>query len=173
MTSPQKTGSIVWTDPKPLSEYRTCPKGQGIYAIGRARDKAMPVAPTPEFDAYMFNWPDNLEPLYVGISENNGEGIRRRVRSHFKGKGNKRVFDLVRNGEELWFVACSGEDVVNYEALFLIAFTPGTGFIANKRSETRNHAKRLNRKIDAEMRAKGLDPNYQPWLNDPDYFLDG
>ncbi|MGF0539378.1 hypothetical protein ACQQ2Q_15385 [Agrobacterium sp. ES01] len=63
--------------------------------------------------------------------------------------------------------------MVNFEALFLMAFTPGTGFIANKRSETRNFAKRLNSKIDAEMRAKGIDPNYQPWLDDPDYFLDG
>jgi len=173
MNSRKKTSSIIWSDPEPLSRYGTCPKGPGIYAIGRARNELLPIEPTAEFDAYMFNWPDNLEPLYVGISESGAEGVRRRIRTHFRGRGNKKIAELVRAGKKLWFVACSGEEVVNFEALFLTAFAPGSGFIANKRSETRNFGKRLNRKIEADMRAKGIDPNCQPWLDDPDYFRDG
>lgn len=83
------------------------------------------------------------------------------------------IRDMMLAGDDLWFVFCSGADVVNYEALFLIAFTPQTGFVANRRSETRNFAARLHREIDRDLQSKGLDPNYRPWESDPDYFVDG
>lgn len=157
----------------PLEQYRDCPTGPGIYAIGRARDPGSPVTASNEFDAYIFNWPDNLAPLYVGISESPGEGLRRRLRSHFRGRGNREVAHLLGQGERLWFVVSRGREVVNFEALFLIAFGSGTGFIANRRSETRNFAKRAVRTVDAEMRRNGFDPDDQPWLGDEDYFRDG
>lgn len=121
----------------------------------------------------MFNWPENLLPRYIGISESKGEGVRRRIRAHAKCKGNKAIADLVQSGQPLWYVTCIDESAVNLEALFLVAFTKDTGFIANVRSETRNFAKRLHKVIDAELVAKGIDPSDQLWLEDPDYFRDG
>jgi len=161
--------TIVWNDPLPLERYRYCPTGPGIYAIGRARDPNCPIAPNAEFDAYAFNWPDNLAPLYVGISESSSEGLRRRLRSHFRGRGNKQIAHLLEQGEQLWFVACCGREVVNYEALFLVAFSAGTGFVANRRSETRNFAKRAVRSADAKLRERGFDPDDRHWLDDEDH----
>jgi len=165
--------SINWSIPYPIIQYKECPTGPGIYAIGKAIDASKPVNPASEFDPYMFNWPDNLQPVYIGISESSGEGLRRRVRSHFKGRGNKKVANLIHSGENLFFMYCRGQDVVNFEALFLMVFTPGTGFTANKRSELRNFSVRLNKRIDSELIKKGIDPYNQPWMHDPDYFNDG
>lgn len=168
-----KLSTIVWSSPLPLKDYRQCAKGPGIYAIGRVRDPDQPVVSGTEFDAYMFNWPDNLAPLYVGISESRGEGLRRRLRTHYRGRGNKQIARLVAQGEALWFVACSGSAVVNFEALFLVAFTPETGFIANRRSETTNFGKRMSRVIDDSLRSQGIDPSSLLVPGDEDYFRDG
>ena len=158
--------TIRWEPPQRLADYREAKRGPGIYIIGEAIDPAKPVTPNDEVDAYVFNWPDNLRSLYVGISLSRGEGVRLRLRQHFKGRGNRGIKSDLEAGKALWFVACYGEEVADFEALFIIMSTDG--FRHNVRDEKSRFARRLNRKIEENMRANGIDPDAVPWFDERD-----
>lgn len=99
---------LLWCDPCLLSNYLSWPKGPGLYVIGRARDPSIPVTVSNEYDGYALNWPDNFEGLYVGNSLSCREGVRARLRSHFRCRGNKLIATHIKAGECLYFIAIAG-----------------------------------------------------------------
>jgi len=142
--------SLDWTNPIPLKSYGSAPRGPGIYAIGEPIDQAKPVTPCDDYDAYFGLWPDNLRPVYVGISESNGQGVRGRLSSHARGKGNKFVAERIQAGLEMWFITISGKEVIEYEALFMCLKTTGQ-FEGNQRAESARSARRHMQNIRREM----------------------
>lgn len=142
--------SLDWTDPIILKKYGAAPKGSGIYAIGEPIDHAMPVTPCDNYDAYFGRWPNNLRPVYVGISESNGPGVRGRLSSHARGKGNKFVAEQIQAGVEMWFITISGKEVIEYEALLMCLKTTGQ-FEGNRRKESERSARRRMQNIRREM----------------------
>lgn len=142
---------LRWSGPWLLSSYLTLAKGPGIYVIGHATDASRPVTPGTEINSYLYNWPENFTSLYVGISESRREGARGRLRSHFRGRGNRDLAARQRNGQDLWFIAALGT-FASHEALFL---SLASGFFpSNVRDEGKRFAIRLNREIDAEIAAE-------------------
>lgn len=142
--------SLDWKDPIPLGKYGSAPKGPGIYAIGEPINPAIAVTPCDDYDAYFGRWPDNLRPIYIGISESAGQGVRSRLSSHARGKGNKLVTERIQAGADMWFVTISGKEVVEYESLFLCLKTTGQ-FEGNQREESERSARRQMKNIRKEM----------------------
>lgn len=142
--------SLYWKDPILLKEYGLAPRGPGIYAIGEPIDQAKSVTPCDDYDANLGCWPDNLRPVYVGISESAGQGVRGRLSSHARRKGNNFVAERIQAGAEMWFITISGKDVVEYEALFMCLKDTGQ-FEGNQRKESERSARRQMKKIRAEM----------------------
>lgn len=138
---------LIWGPPHLLANYARAPRAPGIYAIGRARDPALPVSPTDEIDPYLRNWPDNLEGLYVGISEDRRAGIRGRLSKHARGRGSRYVAQQIRAGQPLWYIAAAGDQLADYEALFL---TLTTIFVGNVRPEGQRMIRRMYQRIDAD-----------------------
>lgn len=140
--------SLFWSDPLPLFDHVQAPRGPGLYVIGMAHDPELPILPCAEIDPYMRNWPNNLRGLYIGISESRGEGVRRRLRCHAKGRGNRDLARRIAGGESLWFLTASGLELAAYEALFLMMTN---AFPSNIRAEGRRYVARLHRQIDREI----------------------
>lgn len=80
---------ITWSDPIELSRYRAALRQPGVYIIGAPIEPSRAVTGSTDDDAYLGrNWPDNFTPCYIGISESSRIGVRGRLRSHRRGKGN-------------------------------------------------------------------------------------
>ena len=141
---------LDWSDPILLKDYSSAPTGPGIYAIGEPIDLATPVTVCDDYDAYLGRWPNNLRPVYVGISESSGRGLRGRLSSHARQKGNKYVADRLRAGARMWFIAISGPEVIEYEAPFMCLKTTGQ-FEGNVREEAERSAKRRMKQTRHEM----------------------
>ncbi|PJE25726.1 hypothetical protein [Pseudooceanicola antarcticus] len=142
---------LRWSEPRLLADYLALPKGPGIYVIGHASDPVRKVQAGQEIDAYLYNWPENFTSLYVGISESRREGVRGRLRSHFRARGNADLAARQKRGEVLWYIAALGT-FASHEALFL-ALANGF-FPSNLRDEGKRFAIRLNREIDAQIAAE-------------------
>jgi len=140
-----------------LADFRRAPVQPGIYVIGKARDPAAPVVPNDDYDSYVANWPDNMDGLYVGISEGLTAGLRGRLRCHFRGKGNKDVARRLALGQRLWFITSTGLESANYEALFL-CLKSSNFLTSNVRGENSRFPRRLIRKVEADMRSRGIEP---------------
>lgn len=134
----------------PLADYRTAPRGPGLYIIGVVIDLTQPVELAEEADDYLLNYPKNLTLEYVGNSLSNGYGVRGRLSSHARGKGCKGVAELVSQGKALWFAAASGAAMAELEAVFL-ALRGQTLFPLNVREEHERSAARQHRAIRASM----------------------
>ena len=142
--------SLDWNDPILLKEYGSAPKGPGIYVLGEPIDTAMPVTPCGDYDAYLGRWPINLRPVYVGISESAGQGVRGRLSSHARGKCNKFVAERIQAGIGIWFITISGKDVIEHEALLMCLKSTGQ-FEGNVRKESERSARRQMKDIRREM----------------------
>lgn len=104
--------------PHKLCEYRKAPRSMGIYVIGSRTDPCSPMG-VKLTDAPYISWcPENFLPRYVGISESKSSGIRGRLSSHARSKGNKGVAKLIESGVELWFVCIEGAGNIEFEAVF-------------------------------------------------------
>ncbi len=141
---------LNWSDPIKLSCYLKSPHGAGIYAIGQPINLMTAITPCIEYDPYMGRWPNNMQPIYVGISESEGSGVRGRLSCHARQKGNKYIRELLIAGNELWFVTISGKEVIEYEALFLCLKMSGQ-FDGNIRPEAERSSSRRRNKIRQEM----------------------
>lgn len=144
--------SLEWCDPVRIQDYRTAPVGAGIYAIGEPIDLTMPVTACDKHDPYLGRWPNNFRLVYVGISASDGRGMRGRLSSHSRKKGNKYVAARLRVGAELWFITISGRAMIEYEALFMCLKTLGQ-FDGNEREEASRSSKRRMKQIRTEMGA--------------------
>jgi len=147
---------LDWADPLRLSEYRQSPRGQGIYIIGRPGDPDRPIEVSKGYDPYMGRWPENLFPLYVGISESMGRGVRSRLSLHARKKGNRCIAQHIDKGTSLWFVTISSTGMANFEALYL-CLQSGEQFECNVRSELERSAKRLRTEVRADLTQSELD----------------
>lgn len=142
---------ISWTDVKELKDYRSTFRKPGIYIIGGALDKNQPVTCRGDEDPYLQkNWPYNFTPYYIGISESNKVGVRGRLRSHFRRKGNKKIAMRILANETLYFIANHNDDIASYEALLLCLKTPNQ-FGDNVRPEVDRDASRRYRKVRESM----------------------
>lgn len=140
-----------WSNPLELSSYRDAKRMPGIYVIGGAVDRMMPVLGSGEDDPYLLrNWPDNYVPHYIGISETMSVGLRGRLSAHCRCKGNKGVANRVRAGEQLFFIVAYGADLAAYETLFLCLKSSGQ-FEDNVRPEHERDARRRYRKVRSGM----------------------
>lgn len=144
---------LQWSDPFPLADYKQAPRGPGIYIIGRS----ITVDPHPtqqtEDDPYLGRWPESFSPFYVGISEAKGAGVRERLSRHYRGKGNRRVADYLKQGGKLWFITVPGIEHIESEALLLCLQTRGQ-FDANIRREVERSMKRQAARVQNAMTAQ-------------------
>jgi len=142
-----------WSNPIPLQDYKHAPRGPGIYVIGRP----ITIDPHPtqqaEDDPYLGRWPESFSPLYVGISESKGAGIRGRLSSHCRSGGNSRVADHLKQGTKLWFIFVSSIKYIEGEALLLCLKT-SYQFDANVRSEMERSMRRQATRVRNAMTAK-------------------
>ena len=136
--------------PYELSDYRSSPKSKGIYVIGSKCDALKPMSRLFVEDSYFFWCPVNFKPRYVGVSESERSGIRARLSSHARSKGNKRITVLLKSEEPLWYICIEGEDKVRLEALFL-CLKGGNQFDCNIRSENNRSGKREYQKVRNSM----------------------
>lgn len=141
---------LDWSDPTSLRDYGLAPTGLGLYAIGEPIDETKPVTACDDYDAYFGRWPNDLRPVYVGVSESAGRGVRGRLSSHGRKKGNKYVADRLRAGAQMWFMTLSGREIVEYEALLLCLKKSGQ-FEGNVREEAERSAKRRMKQMRARM----------------------
>ena len=141
---------LNWTDPILLKNYSSAPKGAGLYVIGEPYNPLLPVTPSNVFDSYMGRWPDNLRAVYVGISESTKQGVRGRLSSHARSKGNKFVAGRIKAGGQMWFMTMSGLEFVEYEASFMCLKIFGQ-FEGNVREERERSAIRQINKYREEM----------------------
>jgi hypothetical protein len=146
--------SLDWSDAIKLDHYRLCPKSVGLYAIGEPEDPTLPITPAIEHNAYLGRWPENFRGLYIGISLAKREGIRGRLRSHYRGKGCKGLHAYLANGTDLHFIHIPGHGATNYEAAFIHIQQPGL-FPLNDRSELKRYSRRFLSAADDEARAAG------------------
>lgn len=136
--------------PHELSDYRKAPRSKGIYVIGSRFDLSIPLCAKFLDDPY-FRWcPENFVPRYVGISESKSSGMRGRLSSHARSKGNTGVARLIDSREELWFVCIEGAKRIELEAMFL-CLKGGNQFDCNVRDENMRSGKRRYRAYRAEM----------------------
>jgi hypothetical protein len=142
---------IAWSDPFPLHAYRQTLRTPGVYIIGGTADPRVPVVGCGEDDPYLgHNWPDNFVPHYVGISESKNIGVRGRLRSHRRRKGNKGIAARLGRGEELYFIFAYGAELITYESAYL-CLKSSTQFSDNVRSEFDRDAHRRYRRIREQM----------------------
>ena len=141
---------LDWADPEKLADYKNAPKEVGLYIIGCRRDANKQVTASADYDAYLGKWPDNFQGLYVGISENRKGGVRTRVSSHARKKGNKEIARRIRSGEELWFISISGKETIELEAVLLLLKTD-TQFQCNVRDELERSARRRAKQRRRDM----------------------
>ena len=141
---------FIWSDPKPLTAYGLAERRTGIYIIGGAKNRSLPVDGSKEKCPYLQeNWPENFTPYYVGISESQHRGIRGRLSSHCRSKGNKGIKIRIVAHEPLYFIAAYG-DMADYEVLFL-ALKMDNQFTDNVRCEFDRAAKGVRKRVRAEM----------------------
>ncbi|HQQ74997.1 MAG TPA: hypothetical protein PK031_07575 [Pseudomonadales bacterium] len=142
---------IEWTEPLELINYSCAKRQPGIYIIGGVIDQSLPMVGCGEEDPYLFkNWPDNLIPYYIGISETKNVGVRGRLSAHSRCKGNKGIAKRVIENEHLYFIAAYGNNCSQYEAVVL-CLKNACQFEDNVRCEIDRDAKRRYRKVRAEM----------------------
>lgn len=141
---------LHWTDPIILKQYCKAPRGQGVYVIGGPNDPSQAITPCAERDSYLANWPKNFRPYYVGNSFSNGSGIRGRLSSHARQKGNKAIAQRVARGEILQFITISGQSAAELEAMLLCLKSFGQ-FDGNIRCEIDRSARRQMKRIRDEM----------------------
>lgn len=136
--------------PYELSDYKSAPKSKGLYVIGSKCNELKPMTKSFYEDPY-FSWcPVNFKPRYVGVSESERSGVRARLSSHARSKGNKRIAALLESKEPLWYICIEGEDKVILEAIFL-CLKGGAQFDCNIRSENKRSAKREYQKVRNSM----------------------
>lgn len=68
-------------------------------------------------------------------------------------KGSKKIAELIRAGEQLWFVAASGIDLIEYEVLFM-CLQSDSQFFGNVRPEGERSVARQLAAIRASMWAR-------------------
>ena len=136
--------------PYELSDYRSSPKSKGIYVIGSKFDASKPMANIFHEDSYFYWCPINFIPRYVGISESKYSGMRARLSCHARSKGSKKIAELLKSQEPLWYICIEGEDKVRLEASFL-CLKGGEQFDCNIRSENKRSGKREYQKIRNSM----------------------
>jgi hypothetical protein len=147
---------LDWSDPILLGDYGSAPTGPGLYAIGEPFDQTTPTTACDDYDPYFGRWPNNLRPVYVGISQSAGRGVRGRLSLHARKKGNKYVADRLRAGAKMWFITISGRAAIEYEALFMCLKTIGQ-FEGNVREESDRSAKRQMKQARDEMGAQSCE----------------
>lgn len=139
-----------WTDPNPLSAYGSAERRTGIYIIGGAKNWLLSVAGSNDHCPYLQeNWPENFTPYYIGISESQHRGVRGRLSSHCRSKGNKGIKMRLVAHEPLYFIAAYG-NLADYEVLFL-ALKMQDQFADNVRCEFDRAAQRMRKRVRAEM----------------------
>ena len=142
---------ITWSNPEELSAYRSSLRQPGIYIIGGAKDVQLQVEGSGKDDPYLArNWPDNFVPHYIGISESKNIGVRGRLRSHRRGKGNKGIATRLRKSEKIYFIAAYGVDLVAFESLFL-CLKSTSQFADNVRGEVERDSNRKFRQVRSSM----------------------
>lgn len=140
-----------WTDPKPLPQYLHASTAPGIYVIGQSRDVNLPPLRSGVSDPYLLgNWPTNFKPEYIGISQANSPGVKGRLSSHARSKGNKHIAELLKHGVNLYFIVIYGIEATGYESLYIALKSSGQ-FEGNKRPEHDRAAKKRNKQIRDEM----------------------
>lgn len=140
---------MQWSKPALLAEYRDAPTGPGVYVVGHAADDTLPVSAIDKYDAYLGTWPDNFTGLYIGISESPGRGIRGRLSSHARKRGNKGLASYIVRGVELYYITIP-QGNVTLKSLLLLLKQPSL-FPCNIRSELKRNAARQRDIVRAEM----------------------
>lgn len=156
-----------WGDPIRLKEYNLSRRESGLYVIGSER--VVGVSPTPSNidDPYLLsNWPDNFKAEYVGVSESNRAGVKSRLSSHARRKGNKNIAELIENGVELYFIAIYGNMVVTILEPLFIALKSSGQFECNIRLDYMRSQRKSHEKLHEQMTGKKLE--YAPWKFDGD-----
>jgi hypothetical protein len=136
--------------PYQLTDNAKPPRTQGLYIIGSVFDETKPIQAVFYDDPYSEWCPVNFSPRYAGISLSRSSGIRGRLSSHARKKGNKKIASLIEQKIELWFVCLEGENKAIWEAILLCLKTP-TQFDCNVRGENERSSAREHRKIRDAM----------------------
>lgn len=142
--------------PYELTDYRSAPKSKGIYIIGSKFDAQKPIIKSFHEGPYSKWCPINFVPRYAGISESKSSGMRGRLSCHARSKGSKRVTELIKSGEMLWYICIEGEDKLRYEAVFL-CLKGGEQFDCNIRNENFRSGKREHQKVRNAMTSSERD----------------
>ncbi len=122
---------MTWSRKYQLSKYLNAPKKAGVYIIGIPNGY---FSEPGEVDNFLGeNYPDNFEPMYVGISK---RSIRSRLYSHYKGNGNKHVRDHIeKNGSENIFFIFDETLKTEIEDVFLFSLVNGFPWNVKRREE--------------------------------------
>lgn len=125
-----QTKLMTWSNKINLREYIKAPKTAGVYILGIPNGYFM--QPGEKEDTFLGeNFPEDFEPMYVGISK---RSIRSRLYSHYKGRGNKNVKNHL-NGLaiiDVFFIYYESSET-EVEDTFLIALENGFQWNTKKR----------------------------------------
>jgi len=146
-----------WSEPELLKNYKLALRSPGIYIIGAPRDSSVAMEGCGEDDPYLFfNWPDNLIPYYVGLSESKKSGVKSRLSAHARGKGSKAIAQRIKNSENLYYICIYGDDTDHLEA-GMLCLKAANQFSDNVRDENSRNSSRQTRKIRSAMTKEELD----------------
>jgi hypothetical protein len=84
---------LLWSPTRCLNDRTNIPRGRGIYLIG-IHDASLTDLGKDK-DYYGANYPIEFRPRYVGMTMSTTHGIASRIRSHARGRGNKRIKDHI------------------------------------------------------------------------------
>lgn len=119
---------MIWSKKYNVSAYREAPKKPGVYILGIPNGYYR--NPGEKEDEFLGkNFPEDFEPMYVGISK---RSIRGRLYSHYKGSGNENVRDyIINNGSHTVSFVFYETPETEIEHVFLIGLV--NGFQWNKK----------------------------------------
>ena len=105
------------------------------------------------------NWPNNFLPHYIGISESYKSGVKSRLSSHYRRKGNKCIAKLLSHKKTLYYICIYGKGTEQYEALFLcLQNETYKQLTCNIRDENRRNSIRIYKEVKQGM--SGFDKSY-------------
>lgn len=132
---------MVWSKKYKISEYLEAPNKAGVYMIGIPNGFHYEAGQKKD-DYLGENFPEDFEPMYIGISK---RSVRSRLYCHYKGSGNKNARDYIKgngNGNDNVFFVYYESLNTEIEDVFLIGLV--NGFPWNvKRSERGNFLKQF------------------------------
>ncbi len=110
-----------WSAAARLADWRACPAGPGLYAIGLPAQRDVPIGLPVDNHGLLGGLPDGFDVVYVGKSLELRSGVRGRLAKHFRGGGggNRCIGLHVRAGVEFFYCMLPGSDAAALEASYL------------------------------------------------------